>query len=169
MEINKICFYNIGFSDKISDDYFDFLGRGVVILYGDDSCVSIKYLEDQKIDINKVDYDWWEEASKFIVKENHYNKDKEFISSLLQCADEENEDSFYEYIKENPNYKVMFENPKKETENIGYYCIKQTSEEFYEFNNNNLYYNKKKLKLEDLAGLVNDLDLLMVYLKDKTI
>ena len=23
MEINKICFYNIGFSDKISDDYFD--------------------------------------------------------------------------------------------------------------------------------------------------
>ena len=90
MEINQICFFNIGFADKISDDYFDLLGTGVGVLYGENECVLIKYYKDKKATFEIIDYlkkDWWLSASDFIINENKYKVDIKLVEGLLQCAE----------------------------------------------------------------------------------
>mgnify|MGYP000318340611 CR=1 FL=1 len=165
MEINQICFFNIGFADKISDDYFDLLGTGVGVLYGENECVLIKYYKDKKATFEIIDYlkkDWWLSASDFIINENKYKVDIKLVEGLLQCAENEDEDGLYDYMQENQG-QVVFDDPKNETKEIGFYCIKQKTEDFFEFKKNKLFLNENELKIDDLAGLLDDLNFLMIF------
>ena len=131
--ITNIAFYNTGntFMNSTGEDYYDIITPGVAILSADD-CTYILYYDGSKV--TKIDkkeeelYDWSKEVAKYLIKKNKYETSTEFLSGLLMCADNEDEDGLYDFIQKNGG-EVVFDSPNNEiNSDIGIFVIKQIGE-----------------------------------------
>ena len=161
--ITNIVFYNTGntFMNSTGEDYYDIITPGVAILSADD-CTYILYYDGSevtKIDKKEEDlYDWSKEVAKFLIKKNKYETSTEFLSGLLMCADNEDEDGLYDFMQENGG-EVVFDSPNNEiNSDIGIFVIKQTGEPQYtedvliKTDGLRLYIKDEKIELRQLSS-----------------
>ena len=161
--ITNIAFYNTGntLTNSTGDDYYDIITPGVAILSADDSTYILYYdgSEVTKIDKKEEDlYDWSKEVAKFLIKKNKYETSTEFLSGLLMCADNEDEDGLYDFMQENGG-EVVFDSPNNEiNSDIGIFVIKQTGEPQYtedvliKTDGLRLYIKDEKIELRQLSS-----------------
>ena len=161
--ITNIAFYNTGntFMNSTGEDYYDIITPGVAILSADD-CTYILYYDGSKV--TKIDkkeeelYDWSKEVAKYLIKKNKYETSTEFLSGLLMCADNEDEDGLYDFMQENGG-EVVFDSPNNEINSyIGIFVIKQTGETPYtedvliKTDGLSLYIKDEKIELRQLSS-----------------
>ena len=161
--ITNIAFYNTGntFTNSAGEDYYDIITPGVAILSADNSTYILYYDRDEvtKIDKKEEDlYDWSKEVAKFLIKKNKYETSTEFLSGLLMCADNEDEDGLYDFMQENGG-EVVFDSPNNEiNSDIGIFVIKQTGEPQYtedvliKTDGLRLYIKDEKIELRQLSS-----------------
>ena len=131
--ITNIAFYNTGntFMNSSGDDYYDIITPGVAILSADESTYILYYDGSVVTKIDKKEegfYDWSKEAAEFLIKKNKYETSTEFLSGLLMCADNEDEDGLYDFMQENGG-EIVFDSPNNEiNSDIGIFVIKQIGE-----------------------------------------
>ena len=161
--ITNIAFYNTGntFMNSTGEDYYDIITPGVAILSADDSTYILYYDGSEVTKIDKKEegfYDWSKEVAEFLIKKNKYETSKEFLSGLLMCADNEDEDGLYDFMQENGG-EVVFDNPNNEiNSDIGIFVIKQTGEPQYtedvliKTDGLRLYIKDEKIELRQLSS-----------------
>ena len=161
--ITNIAFYNTGntFTNSAGEDYYDIITPGVAILSADDSTYILFYdgSEVSKIDKKKEGlYDWSKEVAEFLIKKNKYDTSTEFLSGLLMCADNEDEDGLYDFIQENGG-EIVFDSPNNEiNSDIGIFVIKQigeaqsTEDVSIKTDGSNLFINDEKIELSQLSS-----------------
>ena len=161
--ITNIAFYNTGntFMNSTGEDYYDIISPGVAILSADDSTYILYY---DKYKVTKIDkkkeglYDWSKEVAEFLIKKNKYETSAEFLSGLLMCADNEDEDGLYDFMQESGG-EVVFDSPNNEiNSDIGIFVIKQTGEPQYtedvliKTDGLRLYIKDEKIELRQLSS-----------------
>jgi len=107
MKINQISFFNIGVSKKKNQDFYDVLKPGVLILNSDEKYLIIEFIDENysnKIKILDYYSEWWELAANHLIKTNRYSINKKFLSGLIQCADQEDQDGLYEFANKKKGY-----------------------------------------------------------------
>ena len=124
--ITNIAYYNTGntFTNSAGEDYYDIISPGVAILSADNSTYILYYDGDKVTKIDKKEegfYDWSKEVAEFLIKKNKYETSKEFLSGLLMCADNEDEDGLYDFIQENGG-EVVFDFPSSSIIVCGLRC-----------------------------------------------
>ena len=161
--ITNIVFYNTGntFMNSTGEDYYDIITPGVAILSADDSTYILYYDGSEVTKIDKKEegfYDWSKEVADFLIKKNKYETSKEFLSGLLMCADNEDEDGLYDFMQENGG-EVVFDSPNNEiNSDIGIFVIKQTGEPQYtedvliKTDGLRLYIKDEKIELSQLSS-----------------
>ena len=161
--ITNIAFYNTGntFMNSVGEDYYDIITPGVAILSADNSTYILFYDGDEVTKIDKKEeglYDWSKEVAEFLIKKNKYETSKEFLSGLLMCADNEDEDGLYDFMQENGG-EVVFDYPNNEiNSDIGIFVIKQTGEPQYtedvliKTDGLRLYIKDEKIELSQLSS-----------------
>ena len=174
--ITNIAFYNTGntLTNSTGDDYYDIITPGVAILSADDSTYILYYDGSEVTKIDKKEegyYDWSKEVAEFLIKKNKYETSKEFLSGLLMCADNEDEDGLYDFIQENGG-EVVFDSPNNEiNSDIGIFIIKQigeaqsTEEVTIKTDGSSLFINDETIKLNQLSSGHFDIyqDPILVY------
>ena len=161
--ITNIAFYNTGntFMNSTGEDYYDIITPGVAILSADDSTYILYYDGDEVTKIDKKEegfYDWSKEVAEFLIKKNKYETSAEFLSGLLMCADNEDEDGLYDFMQENGG-EVVFDSPNKGiNSDIGIFVIKQTGEAqstedvLIKTDGLNLFIKDEKIQLSQLSS-----------------
>lgn len=167
--IDRISFFNHGKFVRDSDDYFDALETGVVILFGEENnYIGYYKLNSDTPEIEKIEKidafdDWIKPVSKFLKKSFKIN-DELLLESLFKSADEEDEDGFYHYIEENGG-EVVFENPNSEIdENANIYMVKQMTEGEYSTDGKKINIGSDIIDLKNLSsGHFDDNSEIVVY------
>ena len=161
--ITNIAFYNTGntFTNSTGDDYYDIITPGVAILSADDSTYILYYDGSEVTKIDKKEegyYDWSKEVAEFLINKNKYETSKEFLSGLLMCADNEDEDGLYDFLQENGG-EVVFDSPNNEiNSDIGIFVIKQiveaqsTEDVSIQTDGSKLFINDEKIDLSRLSS-----------------
>ena len=161
--ITNIAFYNTGntFTNSAGEDYYDIITPGVAVLSADNSTYILYYDRDEVTKIDKKEegfYDWSKEVAEFLIKKNKYETSAEFLSGLLMCADNEDEDGLYDFMQENGG-EVVFDYPNNEiNSDIGIFVIKQTGEPQYtedvliKTDGLRLYIKDEKIELRQLSS-----------------
>ena len=174
--ITNIAFYNTGntFTNSTGDDYYDIIRPGIAILSADDSTYILYYDGSEVTKIDKKEegyYDWSKEAAEFLIKKNKYETSKEFLSGLLMCADNEDEDGLYDFMQENGG-EVVFDSPNNEiNSDIGIFVIKQigeaqsTEDVSIKTDGSTLFINDETIELNQLSSGHFDIyqDPILVY------
>ena len=161
--ITNISFYNTGntFTNSAGEDYYDIITPGVAILSADNSTYILYYDRDEVTKIDKKEegfYDWSKEVAEFLIKKNKYEISTEFLSGLLMCADNEDEDGLYDFMQENGG-EVVFDSPNNEiNSDIGIFVIKQigeaqsTEDVLIKTDGSKLFINDEKIDLSQLSS-----------------
>ena len=161
--ITNIAFYNAGntFINSTGEDYYDIITPGVAILSADDSTYILYYNGSEVTKIEKKEeglYDWSKEVAEFLIKKNKYETSTEFLSGLLMCADNEDEDGLYDFMQENGG-EVVFDSPNNEiNSDIGIFVIKQigeaqsTEDVSIKTDGSKLFINDEKIELSHLSS-----------------
>jgi len=123
------------------------------------------------IDNDCLTKDWSKEVAEFLIKKNKYETSTEFLSGLLMCADNEDEDGLYDFMQENGG-EVVFESPNNEiNSDIGIFVIKQigeaqsTENASIKTDGSSLFINDEKIELSQLSSGHFDIyqDPILVY------
>tara|TARA_A100001011_G_C14275083_1_gene828807 strand:- start:1112 stop:1618 length:507 start_codon:yes stop_codon:yes gene_type:complete len=166
MKINQISFFNIGVSKKKQQDFYDVLKPGIAVLSGDYEYALIKFTNENDLSEIKIfnhNLDWWDLATNHLIKINKFKVNKKFLSGLLQCADQEDQDGLYEFAN-NKNKFVKFEkNSNNNSKNIDLFCIKQSIEDNFSFYDNYLIKDGKKINIKKIFGSFDKYESLIVY------
>lgn len=161
--ITNIAFYNTGntFTNSTGEDYYDIITPGVAILSADDSTYILYYNGSEVTKIEKKEeglYDWSKEVAEFLIKKNKYETSAEFLSGLLMCADNEDEDGLYDFIQENGG-EVVFDSPNNEiNSDIGIFVTKQigeaqsTEDVSIKTDGSSLFISDEKIELSQLSS-----------------
>ena len=161
--ITNIAFYNTGntFTNSAGEDYYDIITPGVAILSADNSTYILFYDGSEVTKIDKQEegfYDWSKEVAEFLIKKNKYETSTEFLSGLLMCADNEDEDGLYDFLQENGG-EIVFDSPNNEiNSDIGIFVIKQigeaqsTEDVSIKTDGSNLFINDEKIELSQLSS-----------------
>ena len=174
--ITNIAFYNTGntFMNSTGEDYYDIITPGVAILSADNSTYILYYDRDEVTKIDKKEegfYDWSKEVAEFLIKKNKYETSAKFLSGLLMCADNEDEDGLYDFMQENGG-EVVFDYPNNEiNSDIGIFVIKQigeaqsTEDVSIKTDGSKLFINDEKIELSQLSSGHFDIyqDPILVY------
>ena len=174
--ITNIAFYNTGntFTNSTGEDYYDIITPGVAILSADNSTYILYYDGDEVTKIDKKEegfYDWSKEVAEFLIKKNKYETSTEFLSGLLMCADNEDEDGLYDFMQENGG-EVVFDSPNNEiNSDTGIFVIKQigeaqsTENASIKTDGSSLFINDEKIELSQLSSGHFDIyqDPILVY------
>ena len=174
--ITNIAFYNTGntFMNSVGEDYYDIITPGVAILSADNSTYILFYDGDEVTKIDKKEeglYDWSKEVAEFLIKKNKYETSIEFLSGLLMCADNEDEDGLYDFMQENGG-EVVFDSPNNEiNSDIGIFVTKQigeaqsTDDVSIKTDGSSLFINDETIELNQLSSGHFDIyqDPILVY------
>ncbi len=167
MKIYKISFFNIGNAFQGGNDYFDAIKPGLILLYSDKNYFLGFYNNNQSVDIQKLNYDteWWKIAADHLISKHNFDTSQSFLSGLIQCADEQDQDGLYEHCK-SEGAEVVFGNPNESiNEEVGIFCINQYIEGKFEYTENKIKINNNSFEIKDIFGNLDDLNANLVYLK----
>ena len=168
MKINKISFFNIGSSSQGGQDYYDAIKPdGLIILYSDE-CYFLGFYNNnnQSVDIKKMNYDaeWWKIAADHLISKHKFDTSQSFLSGLLQCADQQDQDGLYDHCQSEGG-EVIFDSPSEPVnEEVGIFCINQYIEGEFEYMENKIKISKDSIEIKDLFGSLDDLSSSLVYL-----
>jgi len=168
MKINKISFFNIGSSSQGGQDYYDAIkSDGLIILYSDE-CYFLGFYNNnnQSVDIKKMNYDaeWWKIAADHLISKHKFDTSQSFLSGLLQCADQQDQDGLYDHCQSEGG-EVIFDSPSEPVnEEVGIFCINQYIEGEFEYMENKIKISKDSIEIKDLFGSLDDLSSSLVYL-----
>tara|TARA_B100001057_G_scaffold388979_1_gene396597 strand:+ start:205 stop:696 length:492 start_codon:yes stop_codon:yes gene_type:complete len=147
--------------NNTGEDYYDIITPGVAILSADDSTYILYYNGSEVTKIEKKEeglYDWSKEVAEFLIKKNKYETSAEFLSGLLMCADNEDEDGLYDFIQENGG-EVVFDSPNNEiNSDIGIFVTKQigeaqsTEDVSIKTDGSSLFISDEKIELSQLSS-----------------
>lgn len=166
MNINQISFFNIGISKKKHQDFYDVLIPGVLILNSDDKYLFVEFIDE--INFNKIkifDYssDWWNLAANYLMITNKHIANKKYLSGLLQCADQEDQDGLFEFANNKKEYVKFERNIINNFKKIDLFCIKQSIEDDFYFEGDRLIKNSIKINIKDIFGSFDNYETLIVY------
>ena len=127
--INRISFFNLGdtFVNNEGNDYYEIINPGIAVMLGDDNNFILYYSEGSVNEIEKMSAieDWYETVATYLIGKFNLETKSEFLSGLLACADNEDEDGLYDHMQETGG-QVMFDTPNNEIDiNIGLFIVKQ--------------------------------------------
>ena len=168
MKISKISFFNIGSSFHGGQDYYDAIKPdGLIILYSDE-CYFLGFYNNnnQSVDIKKMNYDaeWWKIAADHLISKHKFDTSQSFLSGLLQCADQQDQDGLYDHCQSEGG-EVIFDSPSEPVnEEVGIFCINQYIEGEFEYKENKIKISKDSIEIKDLFGSLDDLSSSLVYL-----
>jgi hypothetical protein len=168
MKISKISFFNIGSSFHGGQDYYDAIKPdGLIILYSDE-CYFLGFYNNnnQSVDIKKMNYDaeWWKIAADHLISKHKFDTSQSFLSGLLQCADQQDQDGLYDHCQSEGG-EVIFDSPSEPVnEEAGIFCINQYIEGEFEYMENKIKISKDSIEIKDLFGSLDDLSSSLVYL-----
>ena len=169
--INRISFFNLGdtFLKSDGDDYYDIIKPGIAVMCGENHNYICYYDKSKVVKIQKMllTDEWYESAGKYLIETRKIEIDSKFISGLLNCADNEDEDGLYEYLEEMEE-QVVFTSPNNKIDaEIGIFIVKQHGDEnsLMKTDGTKLYLNNQIIELLNLSvGHFNTLqDPLLVY------
>jgi len=168
MKIFKISFFNVGNTAQGGNDYFDALKPGLILIYSDENYVLGFYdNNNQSVKIKKLNYDteWWKIAADRLISKNKFDISLDFLSGLLQCADQQDQDGLYDHCQ-SENGKVTFGDPKESiNKEVGVFCINQYIEGEFEYLENKVKINNENFELNDMFGNLDNLTSHLVYVK----
>jgi len=156
MKISKISFFNIGSSFQGGQDYYDVIKPdGLIILYSDE-CYFLGFYNNnnQSVDVKKMNYDaeWWKIAADHLISKHKFDTSQSFLSGLLQCADQQDQDGLYDHCQSEGG-EVIFDSPSEPVnEEVGIFCINQYIEGEFEYMENKIKINNRSTAMESLLG-----------------
>ena len=127
--INRISFFNLGntFVNSEGNDYYEIINPGIAVMLGNDNNFILYYSEGSvsKIETMSAIEEWYEAVATYFIEKYNLETKIEFLSGLLACADNEDEDGLYDHMQETGG-QVMFDSPNNEIDpNIGLFIVKQ--------------------------------------------
>ena len=173
--INRISFFNLGntFVNSEGSDYYEIIHPGIAVMLGNDNNFILYYSEGNVSKIETMDAieDWYETVARYFIKKYNLETKAEFLSGLLACADNEDEDGLYDHMQETGG-QVMFDSPNNEIDpNIGLFIVKQhgdaqtLGDASMKTNGSKLYVNENVIDLNELSvgHFDNYQDPLLIY------
>ena len=88
---------------------------------------------------------------------------KKYLSGLLQCADQEDQDGLFEFANNKKEYVRFERNIINNFKKIDLFCIKQSIEDEFYFEDNRLIKNSVKINIKDIFGSFDNYETLIVY------
>lgn len=103
-------------------------------------------------------------AADHLISKHKFDTSQSFLSGLLQCADQQDQDGLYDHCQSEGG-EVIFDSPSEPVnEEVGIFCINQYIEGDFEYMENKIKINNNSIEIKNLFGSLDDLSSSLVYL-----